>query len=85
MPFNGNIIVVQQQSDIQVMDHEGRLRVRTTGNGPAVLFRDGKKFNIEWRRTSDEWLRFETAEGADAMLQPGKSWISIVATSTTLP
>lgn len=77
--------VVVMQSDASVLDNEGRLRVRTTGSGQAELFRDGKKFQIEWHRLAGEWLRFETAEGADVMFQPGKTWISLVTTSTMMP
>jgi hypothetical protein len=47
-----NIIVIKTEQ--QVLDTTGRLRIRTTGSGEAVAYRDGKRFvlamaPLSWR------------------------------------
>lgn len=70
--------VVVMLTDEQVLDDKGRLKVRTTGKGKAVLFRDGTVQRGMWYRTAGEHLRFETEDGRDMVFAPGKTWISVV-------
>jgi hypothetical protein len=72
-----NIIVLQTEA--QVLDSEGRLRVRTTGRGTATIYHDGNKLNGAWTRTSGGWFQFETVDGADMTFARGSMWIEITA------
>lgn len=73
--------VVVMLTDEQVLDNVGRLKVRTTGSGKAMLFRDGMIQRGVWRRSTGEHLRFETEDGRDMFFAPGKTWISILTNS----
>lgn len=55
--------------------------------GKALLFRDGKKYDIYWTTASEEYekttgklrpIRFVDAEGNPFPLKPGQTWIEIV-------
>lgn len=70
-----NIIVMA--TDGSVLDNVGRLQIRTTGKGSAVLYRDGKSEKIVWRRTSGENFRWETVDGSDALLNRGTTWVEV--------
>lgn len=76
-----NIVVVR--TDGQVLDAEGRLKIRTTGRGQAVIYRDGLSFEAQWRRNAGEHYRFETTDGADALFNRGTTWIQISLNSGT--
>lgn len=78
-----NVVVLL--TDAQVLDEIGRLRVRTTGSGKAVLFRDGQRHDVTWRRKAGEWLTFESVDGNDVFFEPGTTWISIVTSPAMLP
>lgn len=77
--------VVVMLTEQQVLDDVGRLRLRTTGTGKAVLFRDGKRFDVVWRRKAGEWISFETVEGGEVLFEPGTTWISVVSSAGMMP
>ncbi len=76
-----NVIVIKTEQ--QVLDAVGRLRVRTTGNGEAVAYRDGKKFVLRWRRSAGEPMRFESADGTDFIFTRGRTWIEVTTDDAT--
>lgn len=78
-----NVIVML--SEEQVLDDVGRLRIRTTGVGKAVVFRNGLRQSVTWRRKAGEWLTFETVDGGEVFFEPGKTWISIVTSAAMFP
>lgn len=71
-----NIVVML--TDGKVLDAEGRLSIRTTGKGKALLYHDGKRESIMWYRTAGEHLRFETVDGLETLFNSGTTWIEIV-------
>lgn len=75
-----NVMVIK--TDEEVLDDKGRLRVRTTGSGEAIAYRDGDKFSIRWRRSPGEPMRFETIDGIEFLLRPGKTWIQVTTNDT---
>jgi hypothetical protein len=75
-----NIVVML--TDGKVLDAEGRLEVRTTGKGKAVIYRDGMKTEGVWRRAEGEWLGFEGMDGSDILLNRGTTWIEVVIDPT---
>lgn len=70
-----NVVVIK--TDAQVLDDKGRLRLRTTGSGDAIAYRDGNKFSLRWRRGPNEIMRFEGEGGTEFLLRPGKTWIQV--------
>lgn len=58
---------------------------------PALLFRDGKMYEIYWTTRSESYerktglvrpLRFEDAQGNPVALHPGQTWVEVVPTFT---
>lgn len=76
-----NVVVMKTDGD--VIDNYGRLKIRTTGRGEAVLYRDGKDSKIVWRRTAGENFRFEGLDGTDVMFNRGTTWIQVTLNSGT--
>lgn len=70
-----NVIVIK--TDSQVLDKEGRLKVRTIGSGDALAYRDGNKYILRWRRSAGEPIRFEGTDGTEFMLTRGRTWIEV--------
>lgn len=70
-----NVIVIKTEE--RVLDDVGRLRIRTTGSGDAVAYRDGKKFILRWSRVPGGVIRFEGADGSEYLLTRGKTWIHV--------
>ena len=70
-----NVVVVL--TDATVVDSVGRLNLRTKGNGTAVLYRNGEKYNLTWSRQVGEWIKFKNAGGNDAVFEPGTTWVEI--------
>lgn len=77
-----NVVILLTEE--QVLDDVGRLKIRTTGGGKAWLFRDGKRFDVTWRRAVGEWFTF-TVDGSDALFRPGKTWMSVVTSPNMAP
>ncbi|WP_426449790.1 DUF3048 domain-containing protein [Paenibacillus sp. S-38] len=72
----GNVIVMG--ADHKVLDKEGRLDVKLTGGGEALLFQKGRVLKGEWRRgASNEPLKFWSG-GKEPALLPGQTHILIV-------
>jgi len=76
-----NVAVIN--TDGQVLDAVGRLKIRTTGRGKAVVYRDGKSFEAQWRRNTGEHFRFESTDGSDVLFNRGTTWIEVSLDSGT--
>lgn len=76
-----NIIV--QYVNTKVIDKEGRLSLKMTGGGRALLFTGGRVYEGRWHKSG---LRFRTVftdeQGEELKLNPGRTWISVVSIST---
>lgn len=75
-----NVIVIKTEQ--QILDSYGRLRIRTTGNGEAVAYRDGKRFVLRWRRSIGEPMRFESSDGTEFIFTRGRTWIQVTTSDT---
>lgn len=78
-----NVLILR--TDAQVLDDYGRLQLRTTGSGKGVLFRDGKRFDLTWRRVAGQWFSFESIDGGEILFQPGSTWVSFVTSPEEFP
>lgn len=76
-PLSASNVVVMG-TDHKVLDKEGRLDVRLTGKGPALLFQQGKVRLVEWRRDrANDPVRYYE-QGREAAFRPGQTHIMIV-------
>lgn len=82
--FTKNIIVAF--SDVSKLNIRGEAYsvIRTTGEGEAYIFQDGKKIVGEWRQKSGDIVRFYDSTGAEVRLNRGSTWINVVDKSTTV-
>jgi len=66
-------------TDYYPVDDAGRLSMKTEGEGQMFLFRDGKVIAGTWSKTdSMSKLKFYGENGAELLLTPGKTWISVI-------
>jgi len=66
-----------------VVDEVGRLKLKTVGQGSAMMFRDGEVSLGTWEKASvGDRLRFYAADGSEFVWRPGATWIEIVPTGT---
>lgn len=70
-----NVIVIKTES--RVLDDKGRLQLRTTGGGEAIVYRDGKKLIGRWRRAAGDVMSFIGTDGSDIELRAGNTWIEV--------
>lgn len=54
------------------------LDIRSTGTGPVVILRDGKRFDGTWSREGTDMYRFKDTAGKALKLRPGLTWINVV-------
>lgn len=86
---DGNEIDVQNVAvvvtDIEVIDAVGRRHIRTTGQGTAFVFQDGKKVEAVWKKpAAAERLRFFNKDGSEIEMNPGKTWIEVIGDESQL-
>jgi hypothetical protein len=74
-----NVVILL--TDGEVLDSIGRLKIRTTGRGKALVFSHGDKREASWTRTAGEHLRFSAVDGAEIPFARGKTWISVVTSA----
>jgi hypothetical protein len=67
-----------------VQDFVGDLPTsRTTGQGLAYIFADGKVVQGTWQRDDiDQWFTFADNDGEQILVPPGQAWISLVPDTT---
>lgn len=87
--LDGNEINVQNVavliSDVEAVDAVGRRHIRTTGEGTAYVFQDGKKIQAVWKKpTASERLRFFAKSGDEIEMNPGHTWIEVIGDESQL-
>lgn len=77
--------VVVMETDIEILDEIGRRKIKTIGNGPVRVFRDGLEFLGEWRRGGrDERTKFYDVAGVPIPLNAGSTWIAVTDVQPTV-
>lgn len=57
------------------------VETRVTGEGQAVVLRDGRRFDVRWSKPStDDHLVLQSADGTPLPLAPGPTWIHLAPT-----
>lgn len=76
-----NVIIIYTSA--RVVDYKARLEMPTTGNGKAVVFRDGLKIEGTWKRekVTDPFKLFDL-QGNEIQLNRGQTWIAVVTPKT---
>lgn len=55
------------------------IEIQLWGNGPAIVFRDGQRYDVTWHRDGrNDQLTFTDAQGNPFPLQIGQSWVQLV-------
>ena len=55
------------------------IEIQLWGSGPAVVFRDGQRYDVTWHRDGrNDPLTFTDAEGNPFPLQIGNTWVQLV-------
>ena len=55
------------------------IEIQLWGSGPAVVFRDGQRYDVTWHRDGrNDQLTFTDAQGDPFPLQIGQSWVQVV-------
>jgi hypothetical protein len=71
-----NIIIIETSKTI--LDNEGRLYIKTVGEGKGIYITNGESIPIGWEKiTEKSRLEFYTDEG-ELKLNPGNTWIQVV-------
>ncbi len=72
--------VIIQITNIEVFDEIGRRKIRTMGEGKAMVFQDGKMMRGTWKRPGKNSItRFYNSAGEEIQFNFGKIWIEIVS------
>ena len=73
--------VIVQKTDIApvVGDKDGRMKIRTTGEGSATIYSAGRKIEAKWKRENGGKFSYESLDGSEIKILPGQIWVGIVA------
>jgi hypothetical protein len=78
-----NVIVIFSQ--IETLNHDDSLHeIHVLGKGSALIFRDGKMYDVTYKATEFAPIQFLDANGNPFLLQPGNTWIHITGTTSDL-
>jgi hypothetical protein len=54
------------------------IEITLTGEGDALLFRDGQRYAARWSRAArDGMIRLINADGSPLLLKPGNTWFQV--------
>ncbi|WP_078551370.1 DUF3048 domain-containing protein [Bacillus alkalicellulosilyticus] len=69
-----NVLIIETEH--KVIDKQGRRDIDLTSGGKALLFQDGKAFELEWTNHNGRLL--PSHNGNIVPFVPGKTWINVV-------
>jgi len=79
---NVAVLLTTERGPINELKH---MMYTTTGTGDVLIFKNGEVVKGKWSKpTRESELRFVDAKGSDIPLARGLTWISVVATGTTV-
>ncbi|MCD4705678.1 DUF3048 domain-containing protein [bacterium] len=78
-----NIII--QKTNIVSLDNEDRKKIKTIGNGDAIIFLDGKTIKGYWKKLSaKKRTKFYDYDNQEIEFNRGVSWIEVVSKNVDL-
>ena len=78
-----NVLVLYTDVEAIKGDDKGRQTIRTTGTGDGLMLWEGCLYHITWKRPAEsDRFSFYLADGQEAMLSIGSSYINIVDESS---
>lgn len=84
LAFSNLIIMFSHYSEYAPTLHDIDIWNNSQGK-PAVLFRDGQKFEINWKTSDKETpIQFVNDDESPAALKPGNTWVVIVGEKSIL-
>ena len=79
-----NLLLLETNISVISGDKEGRLKVRTTGEGDGLLCRNGQSVPIHWSRADrNSPFAYTTADGQPLALGRGNSYVCIMDPKTS--
>ena len=79
-----NLLLLETNISVISGDKEGRLKVRTTGEGDGLLCRNGQSVPIHWSRADrNSPFVYTTADGQPLALGRGNSYVCIMDPKTS--
>jgi hypothetical protein len=83
--INAKNVAVITTSIAVTQNNKGRMDIKTTGTGKLLLFRDGTVTEGTWKKDSDtSRLQFLDSSGQVLALNPGQTWIDVIAPTTKI-
>jgi len=77
--------VIIQFTSTKVVDEVGRRDIVTVGEGEVIILKKGNIIRGSWKKSSEtSRTRFYNPKNREISLIPGKTWIQIVPTGTSL-
>lgn len=77
-----NIVIILTTS--YVTDSKGRLVMKTTGSGNAIIFQDGKEIKGTWKRKNGKPWVLADDKGNIISLNRGQTWFEVIKPSITV-
>jgi hypothetical protein len=75
--------IAVQFTDIKAIDEVGRKRIRTIGEGEAMIFHDGIKTEGTWKKEAKgDRTKFYDKNGEEIKFNPGVTWIEVAPIGT---
>jgi hypothetical protein len=82
LSFKNIAVIYAEHINTEIIEDTGgspSIQIRIWGEGPAVIFRDGQRYDGLWRREHpEEMLTFYDQEGNILPLAPGNTWFELV-------
>jgi hypothetical protein len=78
-----NVIVLFAQHDV-ISPTNLDIHLERGLSGKALLFRDGRMYDIRWSTKNDSPIQFQFEDGRPFPLKPGHTWIKIVTPLTAV-
>lgn len=88
LAFENVVILYAEHYLSDIIEAEPNLAspgVTLTGEGDAVLLRDGVRYEVTWQRDADDMLRLVDGSGEPVPLKPGRTWFMVVSSNMYQP
>jgi hypothetical protein len=71
--------IICQETETYILDEVGRKKIKTKGEGRALVFQDGKAIEAVWKKEAgSSRTRFYDREGREIKFNRGTTWIEVI-------